>query len=325
MRWFACPEITDQRFGLVPRVDSEAEALDAISAIDGPWALRLAIGLPTTLGLLDGSELAAHGFPAARRFNTADLVSVWCSKNHDDRSYIQCEPAHEVSAPASGLLIARTTAPPSSLAYREQIHAAVRDALELPAGPIRLELSFTVGRGQNWLDFWKPTIESLDPLLGRSDPDRAWHPRDGRITELGMHITVDPTAHDGAVVGVAAAPAPPEAGHARHILRTTAHAHGWEIFIDDGPDESDTYLLPGTDKSIEVSWAASGGVLMAWGHDKEAVGCTFISRGDFPAMKTERVVTALVSRTVTFPPDPPLPGQSPSDPSPRRIKSADSG
>jgi hypothetical protein len=54
-------------------------------------------------------------------------------------------------------------------------------APELPAGPVRLELAFVVGGG-NWLNLWKQTIDSLDPLLGRTYPERAWHPLDGRIT-----------------------------------------------------------------------------------------------------------------------------------------------
>ena len=54
---------------------------------------------------------------------------------------------------------------------------------------------------------WKQTIDSLDPLLGRTYPDRAWHPLDGRITELGMHLTVDPALRYDVVIGIAAAPA----------------------------------------------------------------------------------------------------------------------
>jgi hypothetical protein len=45
------------------------------------------------------------------------------------------------------------------------------------------------------------TIDSLDPLSGRTYPDRAWHPIDGRITELGMHLTVDPAVRHEVVVG----------------------------------------------------------------------------------------------------------------------------
>ena len=59
------------------------------------------------------------------------------------------------------MLVARTTASASTLAYKEQIHAAVAGAAELPAGPVRLELAFVVGPGRNWLNLWKQTIDSL--------------------------------------------------------------------------------------------------------------------------------------------------------------------
>ena len=44
------------------------------------------------------------------------------------------------------------------------------------------------------------------PSLGRTYPDPSWHPLEGRITELGLHPTVDPTMRHDVAVGVAAAP-----------------------------------------------------------------------------------------------------------------------
>jgi hypothetical protein len=72
---------------------------------------------------------------------------------------------------------------------------------------VRLELSFVVGPRRDWLNLWKQTIDSLDPLLGRTYPDRHWHPCDGRITGLRMHVTVEPAARYEIVVGIAAAQA----------------------------------------------------------------------------------------------------------------------
>ena len=77
----------------------------------------------------------------------------------------------------------------------------------LPAGPVKLELGFVVGPSVNWLNLWKQTIDSLDPLLGRSNPERDWHPLDGRITELGMHLTVDPALRYEREIGISATPA----------------------------------------------------------------------------------------------------------------------
>jgi hypothetical protein len=52
-------------------------------------------------------------------------------------------------------------------------------------------LALTVGPGVNWQSIWKPSIDGLSPLLGRTYPDREWNPLDGRIVRLGLHKTVD--------------------------------------------------------------------------------------------------------------------------------------
>jgi hypothetical protein len=185
----------------------DTEELLADSRIDGPWALRLDVGLPTGRNLLDMADLDNYAYPLAYRLRNSDLVSVWCTKQHSEQSFVRIEAARQVQPLSTDVLVARTTASASTVAYKEQVRAAVVGASELPAGPVRLELAFLVGPGGNWLNLWKQTIDSLDPLLGRTYPDRAWHPLDGRIAELGMHLTVDPALRYDRVVGIAAAPA----------------------------------------------------------------------------------------------------------------------
>jgi len=131
-------------------------------------------------------------------------VSVWCTKQHSEQSFVRIEPAQEKHPPSTAVLIAHAT---SATGYKRQIRAAVADAAPLPPGPVRLELAFVVGTSRNWMNLWKETIDALDPLLGRTYPDRAWHPLDGRITELGMHVEIDRSAGYGIEVGIAARPA----------------------------------------------------------------------------------------------------------------------
>ena len=114
------------------------------------------------------ADLDNYAYPLASRLKDAGLVSVWCTKQHGEHSFVRIEPAREVQPPSTDVLVARTTASASTVAYKEQIHAAVAGAAELPAGPVRLELAFVVGPGRNWLNLWKQTIDSLDPLLGRT-------------------------------------------------------------------------------------------------------------------------------------------------------------
>jgi len=320
MRWFARPENDSHQLRVEPRLASwnkanhpdqvrlrayldNTEELLAASRIDGPWALRLDVGLPTTRDLLDASDLDNYAYPLAYRLKDPGLVSVWCTKQLNERSFVRIEAARELPPPSTDdVLLAKTTASASTIAYKEQIYNAVAGAAELPPGPVTLKLSFVVGPPRNWLNLWKQTIDSLDPLLGRTYPNRAWHPRDGRITELGMHVTVDPAARNEIVIGIAAAQAPFEGQHIRDVLRTAARANGWQVLMDNGPDCRDTYLLPDKSNRIEVLWAASGGVLMATGGDGPEP--SHIGRFDDISTKTERVLSALASRTDRFPPAP---------------------
>lgn len=223
VRWFTRPENRPLELNRPPRLASwnkaehpdqvrlrayldDTELLLANSRIDGPWALRLDVGLPDTRDLLDAADLDNYAYPLAYRLKHPQLVSVWCTKEHGERSLVRIEAAKEIELPSTHVLVAKTTASASTISFKEQIHAAVVEEAELPHGPVSLELSFVVGPGRNWLNLWKPTIDSLDPLLGRTYSDRAWHPRDGRITELGMHLTIDPAARNQVLVGIKAAP-----------------------------------------------------------------------------------------------------------------------
>ncbi len=150
------------------------------------------------------ADLDNYAYPLAYRLRDPGLVSVWCTKQHSEQSFVRIEAAREDPSSVNGSAGRDNDRVGLDFAYKEQIHAAVAGAAELPAGPVRLELAFVVGPRRNWLNLWKQTIDSLDPLLGRTRPDRDWHPLDGRITELGMHRTVDPALGNEVVVGIAA-------------------------------------------------------------------------------------------------------------------------
>ena len=227
MRWFTRPENDPQQLRVAPELASwdskghpdsirlrayldDTAALVESSKVQGPWALRLDVGRPLDRDLLDKADLDNYAYPLAKRLHDSDLVSVWCTKQHNARSYVRLEAAREVPQPPSGVLVVETTASwesrgGGSLAQK-QLYAAIASATALPAGPIRLELSFVVGPHRTWLNLWKQTIDSLDPLLGRTYPDRPRHPLDGRITELGLHVAVDSRAGNNVVIGIHASP-----------------------------------------------------------------------------------------------------------------------
>jgi hypothetical protein len=231
MRWYARPEGSCAQLNLAPQLDSwdradnrsqvqlgsfldEAETLLAASRIDDPWALRLDVGLPPHLDLLDKRDLDNYAKPLASRLSDSGLVSVWCTKRSGGHSAVRIEAARELPAPAAGVLHATTTVSWDGPAAKEQIRSVLAGVPELPDGPVKLELAFTVGPSRNWLNLWKPTIDSLGALLGHDQPFRPWNPRDGRITELGMHLHIDRSLRYEVLIGIAARPAvaPPMGG-----------------------------------------------------------------------------------------------------------------
>ena len=134
------------------------------------------------------------------------MVSVWCSKRHAQSSHVLVALARE-AAPPPAVYSVRTTASSETTAYKEQVRAAVVGAAEIPAGPVRLQIAFAVGPRRNWLNLWKPTIDALDPLLGRTRPDRDWHPQDGRIVDLGLHLTTEAALGNDVGLAIVAEPA----------------------------------------------------------------------------------------------------------------------
>jgi hypothetical protein len=69
-----------------------------------------------------------------------------------------------------------------------------------------MQLCFTVGPGRNWLTLWKPTIDALGPVLCYTPAGGPWSPLDGRIVDLGLHRSVNPS-----IATTSSSPSPPRA------------------------------------------------------------------------------------------------------------------
>ena len=127
MRWYARPEGDNHQLRVAPRLESwnkagdpdqvrlrafldDTEALLAASRIDGPWALRLDVGRPTGRDLLDRADLDNYAYPLASRLKDPGMVSVWCTKQHSEQSFVRIEAAREMPPPSTDVLVARTTA-----------------------------------------------------------------------------------------------------------------------------------------------------------------------------------------------------------------------
>jgi hypothetical protein len=64
-----------------------------------------------------------------------------------------------------------------------------------------------VGSTRSWPDLWKATIDALGRILGHDDGAREWNTRDGRITDLGLHCTVDPAMRNNVTIAIRASSA----------------------------------------------------------------------------------------------------------------------
>ena len=190
-------------------LEDTADLLAPAMVTTGPWTLVLDVGLPPGRDLIDMADLDNYAYPLATHLRTDDLVSVWCTKSHADISRVLVASAEETAAP-SEIYTVRTTGSTQTKAYKQQIRFAVASAPEIAPGPVQLQLGFVVGPQRNWTSLWKPTIDALDPLLGRTSEDRDWHPKDGRITDLALHVHVDPALGHDVVVSIAAAHAAEE-------------------------------------------------------------------------------------------------------------------
>jgi hypothetical protein len=192
-----------------PRLTREREYLDDTEnlikpiAIEGPYAVRLDVGLPPTAVLLDKYDLDNYAKPLAARLGNTGLVSVWCTKAPVDAPFVRLDAAREV-APLQDIVVAQPTVPYDPAGpYKEQIHAAIARMQPLPPGrPVRLEVAFHVGPRRKWWNLWKPTIDGMIHLL--SQPSARQQPLAGRITEPGLHQNIDPTASHAVTIGITA-------------------------------------------------------------------------------------------------------------------------
>lgn len=133
----------------------EADALlhPHYEQLSGPLALRLDVGLPQNINLLDQRDLDNYLLPLATRLSQhthAALACVWGTKQHADSSFARIEQANPApTAPAFDCCYTvRTTASSQSAIFKEQIRDQLAEATPLPPGPVRIQISFTVGHAE---------------------------------------------------------------------------------------------------------------------------------------------------------------------------------
>ena len=173
------------------------EIADRFAHVTGDsLSFRLDCGLGPTTNLEAAGDLDNLLIPVIDALGRPRFVAAWGSKNAGTVSRLAVGAPTEISRAAlADWAHARvtTTVSPSTEAWKQQIADQVASAPPLPArGGAALIVSFKVGPGRAWHNLWKPAIDALGHVLGLSG-SRRWHPRDGRIVELGLSSQLDPS------------------------------------------------------------------------------------------------------------------------------------
>ena len=193
-----------------------------LAACTGPVALRFDVGLPRAVQLLEERDLDNYLLPLTAHLagrSPHPIVSVWGCKRYAEETTLRIQtaaPGHEQADTGGDALAMTLTASAVGdlddcrAGFHEEVHDRVAqhlaDAGPLPEGPLVLEAGFVVGASRNWLDLWWATLDGLGPLLGQSPAHPQYHPRDGRIVDLGLHCSVDPGLGTDVAIGLRGRP-----------------------------------------------------------------------------------------------------------------------
>ncbi|NEK58755.1 hypothetical protein GCU56_12840 [Geodermatophilus sabuli] len=157
----------------------------------GPLALRLDVGLPDDVRLLDQYALGRYLGPLVEWLGANggwDFASAWATKGVADDTILRIGATEPDAEPAGDRrFTVRTTTAAGSPEFTEQVRAGLDGEPPLPGGAVSLQLSFAVPRGCHWAGLWQPTLDGLVPLLGAAADDRPEDAVDGRVVELGLH------------------------------------------------------------------------------------------------------------------------------------------
>jgi hypothetical protein len=178
----------------------------------GPAALRLDVGLPGDVRLLDHYALSHYVCRLVEWLGSAagwDFASVWATKAPGPDTTVRADAPRPVDPPAGDRwFVVRTDTSAGSPAFTDQVLGQLAGEEPVRTGPLAVELSFAVPTGCNWAGLWQPTIDGLAPVLGSAADDRAEDPCDGRIVELALHRREDAAlTHGVEVTGVVRRPA----------------------------------------------------------------------------------------------------------------------
>ena len=88
--------------------------------------------------------------------------------------------------------------------WKQRLHQALSESgcSPLPEGLVDVHLGWRCSSRRNWVNLWKPTGDTMGPVLGYYDPNHPFNPRDDRIVSLSLHRVTDDLLGDDVCVGM---------------------------------------------------------------------------------------------------------------------------
>lgn len=213
-RWLllpgAPPKVASQR---IPDYMAAVEPIvrPAVDAIDQPVRLSLKVGVPSGGDFLGANDLDNYLKPLCGYFGiAAKLAAVAATKQRGGHSMVRVDPFRPAPPPTGGGWLTAAVRAPSvgSAEQRAIARQLAPNVAGLPWGPVELALDISCGANRNWINLWKPLIDSLVPILGRQPHKSEFDIEDGRITSLALRRTVAPAAGNSIAITVYWRPLP---------------------------------------------------------------------------------------------------------------------
>jgi hypothetical protein len=172
----------------IPQFFESARSEDAV-----PLGFCLSVGLPEGTDVLAHHDLDNFLEPLATALASPHLCFAAAKKAIAAESSVRVGRVEASEARREGWSCALIRAGGLSAAGRRVLGRGLAAQAEpLPWGPVELDIALRVGSERNWVQAWKPLIDSLVAVLGRRPGAKEFDIEDGRIVALALHRSVDP-------------------------------------------------------------------------------------------------------------------------------------